>query len=175
MKKWLLIGIWILIAGNLNAQMISHEVIAVGGDYAVNGVYNISSTFGEIVTETFYFGNHFLTQGFQQPSVAIDPGIVERKGGIEVSAYPNPVLDYLTVCISLPIQNGGDEVIRDYRLDIRNLTGNLVLSRKVTDLPSKENIEEFDLTAYSPGIYLVRVISLDDDQTIDLTFKIVKM
>jgi len=175
MKKWFLIGLVILLAGHLNAQMISHEVIAVGGDYAVNGAYNISSTFGEIVTETFYVGNHFLTQGFQQPSVAIDQGYIEKKGGIEVNAYPNPVLDYLNVTISLPVQNGGAEVIRDYRLDIRNLTGNLVLSRKVTDLPSKENIEEFDFTTFSPGIYLIRVISLDNDQTIDLTFKIVKM
>ncbi len=175
MNKWLSIGLWILIAGNLNAQMISHEVIAVGGDYAVNGVYNISSTFGEIVTETFYVDNHFLTQGFQQPSVAIDPGNIEKKGGIEVNAYPNPVLDYLKIVITLPIQNGGAEVIRDYRLDIRNLTGNLVLSRQVNGLPSTENIEEFDFTTYSPGIYVVRVISLDDDQTINLTFKIVKM
>ncbi len=175
MKKWLIIGFWILITGNLNAQMISHEVIAVGGDYAVNGEYNISSTFGEIVTETFFFSDHFLTQGFQQPSVAIDPGSIEKKGGIAVNAYPNPVLDYLTISIVLPVQNGGKEVIRDYRLDIRNLTGNLVLSRKVTDLPSTENLEEFDFTSYSPGIYVVRVISLDDDQTIDLTFKIVKM
>jgi hypothetical protein len=175
MNKWLHIGFLILLTGNLDAQMISHEVIAVGGDYAVNGAYNISATFGEIVTETYYFDNHFLTQGFQQPSVAIDPGNIEKKGGIEVSAFPNPVLDYLNVVISLPVQNGGEEVIRDYRLDIRKLTGNLVLSRKVTGLPSKENIEAFDFSAYSPGIYVVRVISLDDDQTINLTFKIVKM
>lgn len=175
MNKWLLIGFWVLLAGNLNGQMISHEVIAVGGDYAVNGEYNVSSTFGEIVTETFYFSNHFLTQGFQQPSVAIDPGDIEKKEGIEVKAFPNPVLDYLQVTISLPVQNGGAEVIRDYRLDIRNLTGNLVLTRKVTGLPSKENIEEFDFSFYSPGIYVVRVISLDADQTINLTFKIVKM
>ena len=175
MNKWLSTGLWILVVGNLNAQMISHEVIAVGGDYSVNGVYNISSTFGEIVTETFYVDNHFLTQGFQQPSVAIDQGYIEKKGGIEVNVYPNPVLDYLNVTISLPVQNGGADVIRDYRFEIRNLTGNLVLSRKVTGLPSKENIEEFDFTTFSPGIYLMRVISLDNDQTIDLTFKIVKM
>lgn len=175
MKRWLPIWLLILIAGNLNAQMISHEVIAVGGGYAVNGEYNISSTFGEIITETFYSGSYFLTQGFQQPSVAIEPGNIEKKGGIEVKAYPNPVSDYLSVAIVLPVQNGGPEVLRDYLLDIRDLTGNLVLSRKLTNLPSKENIEEFDFSIYSQGIYIIRVLSLDDDCTINLNFKIIKM
>ena len=175
MKRWLPILSLILFAGNLNSQMISHEVIAVGGDYAVNGNYNVSSTVGEIVTETFHYSEHYLTQGFQQPTVAIDPGNIEKKKGISVNVYPNPVEDKLNVSIFLPAQEEDSKIIRDYLLDIRNLTGNQVTSRKVTDLPSKENIEEFDFSMYSQGIYVIRVISLDDDRTMNLTFKIIKM
>jgi len=175
MKRWFPIWFLILFTGNVSGQMISHEVIAVGGDFAVNGEYNISSTFGEIVTETFNSNDHFLTQGFQQPSVSIEPGDVERKGGIEVKAYPNPVGDVLSVAIILPVENGGPSVIRDYLLDIRDLTGNLMFSRKVTNLPSKENIEEFDFSNYSQGIYIIRVISQDEDRTINLYFKVIKM
>jgi len=104
MKRLLSIGIFLFLTGPVFCQMVSHEVIASGGDYSENGDYNVSATMGEIVNETLFAYNHFLTQGFQQPSMVLK-STISRPGGIEICVYPNPVADQLKVAISLPVQN----------------------------------------------------------------------
>ncbi|UCG27995.1 MAG: T9SS type A sorting domain-containing protein [Bacteroidales bacterium] len=174
MKRLLFIGILFFLAGIVSGQMISHEVIASGGDYAENGDYYVSATIGEIVTETFNAYEHFLTQGFQQPVMVLE-SVNPVPAGIEISVYPNPVAGQLKVAISLPVQNGGAEVMREFMLNVENLTGNQVLSRQLVNLPLCENIEIIDFSSFSRGIYIVRIYSLDSDHSINLNFKIVKM
>ncbi|QQS30802.1 MAG: hypothetical protein IPM47_07715 [Sphingobacteriales bacterium] len=53
----------------LQAQSLSHQVMASGGTSTSNGGYSIAYTIGESVTTTISAGNNILTQGFHQPDL----------------------------------------------------------------------------------------------------------
>ena len=72
-KKLILLFSIVFTTISINAQTLSKDVISSGGDFLSNNSYSISSTIGESVVETFNNNGYFLTQGFQQPSLANPP------------------------------------------------------------------------------------------------------
>ena len=72
-KKLILLFSIVFTTISITAQTLSKDVISSGGDYVSNNSYSISSTIGESVVETFNNSGYFLTQGFQQPSLANPP------------------------------------------------------------------------------------------------------
>ncbi len=75
MKKPQLLLIALCFPFFVNAQSVSPQVVASGGDYFEGSSVSLSWTLGEIATETLSNGNIILTQGFQQPIPVVLHGV----------------------------------------------------------------------------------------------------
>jgi len=156
MKGLFIILIGISIAGNVNCQSVARWVITPLGNQYDNNFQIVQATLGESVIltvtdeETF-----FLTQGFQQPSPSELP-IEEYK--ITIDIYPNPVSSLITIEFYV-------KDVDDFTVDIRNMLGKLILSRKVHDVYSGQ-AEFFDFSSFSQGIYFVSVYSGKEEMKI---------
>lgn len=78
----------------------------------------------------------------------------------QIKIYPNPTNSKITVSIDLIN-------IKNLKVDILNIAGEVIENRYIFD--SDNIIEEFDLSAYSKGIYFIRISS----EKINYTDKIV--
>jgi hypothetical protein len=71
MRLKLFIVILLNIAGNIylvaQVQSLSPSVISIASSYYDAGSFSLSTTVGELLTETLTNNNNILTQGFQQP------------------------------------------------------------------------------------------------------------
>lgn len=81
---------------NGRSQSVSPEVIATAGDFFTGLTASISWTLGEPVIETYSGTAGTLTQGFQQDWQSPD-GIIEAEFNPDISIYPNPFYDQLTI------------------------------------------------------------------------------
>ena len=154
MKKIYLLLLALSLSGLLFSQSISRSVIASAGDFYSNGTISVSWTLGEIATETYTVGNVVLTQGFQQPDT-IKGGSNFVKGfpnvDFTVKVYPNPAEDYLNVVLS-----GNDNL--DLQVSLFDAIGrNLLINRINAGEPEKT----LDVSAYRPGIYFLKIATLD--------------
>ncbi|NOY38018.1 MAG: T9SS type A sorting domain-containing protein, partial [Chlorobi bacterium] len=124
------------------------------GAYLSNGNVSVSFTLGEVAVTTLRGSNLILTQGFQQP-FELDVGTAVQNLPVNwaVEAYPNPVTEYLNIRFSL-------EKEEDFILQVTDLSGRkLIVKRLFRVAPGQ--VEQLDLTGFSPGIYLVSVTSSD--------------
>lgn len=89
---------FLLLISNFSiAQSLSPTVVSCFGKFSNNGGFTLSSTGGEVMTETFSSGNNILTQGFQQPNDN-GVGIIELKeNNFSIKIFPNPTAEFLTV------------------------------------------------------------------------------
>lgn len=83
-------------ANELRAQELN--AISASGGYSEGAVYSMSFTIGEAVIITGTSGAHHITQGFQQPDLAVLS--VEEYQNIDISVYPNPARDVINVSTS---------------------------------------------------------------------------
>ena len=142
----ILIGLLILTAKSFE-QTIPRHVIASAGNSVFLSDISISSTVGQTPFLTLSDQSHFLTQGFQQPTLRINPNNVPFGEFIQV--YPNPVIDYLTLILSL-------NESKDFYIKIYTLTGYEVQSvfapRLENGLPYK-----LDFSSLPDGMYLLYI------------------
>jgi len=145
MKKLLLI---ILFFGvfSVSAQSLTPSVNGSSGGQFSIPTGSLDWMLGEIMTETYQQNSYYLTQGFHQPAIIIVTDVVE-KPGLDMSLYPNPVREFLTVKISLP---------GDYEIDLFDLKGVMLVSHK---LQVKENPEEqeINMQELAVALYVLRV------------------
>ena len=143
---------------NLQAQ----EAITTAGGEASGSGGTASYTVGQVVyTTNEGTGGNSVAQGVQQPfEISVVTGIKEAKGiNLEVSAYPNPTTDYLTV----KVENYETANLQYMVFDIN---GKLLQTLKATGVETQ--IETSELV---PANYFVKV--LDNKKEIKV-FKIIK-
>jgi hypothetical protein len=148
----------------LFSQELSNQVLVPLAGLASANSLNYSQTVGETAIEIVGCSDYLFTQGFQQPGFR--PAVTESPKGTGINVYPNPVSDFITIELY-------SETARTFRVDIINITGNLVMSeRKVFEnkfwCKDPLNIENL-----IRGFYLVRVYS--EDGVLNRTFKIEKL
>ncbi len=102
-----------------------------------------------------------VAQGVQQPyEISVVTGIPEAKGiSLNVSAYPNPITDYLTVKVA-------NYETADLHYLVFDLSGKLLQTVKATGRETQIQTSEL-----APGNYFVKV--LDNKKEIKV-FKIIK-
>ena len=110
-------------------------VISGGGGYAENASYSMSYTVGETVIATATTSSFHITQGFQQPDVAVLS--VEEVQKIDISVYPNPARDVLNITTS-----------ENTRLSVYDMQGKLV---QTLDIFSSQT--SIDVSNLSRGTY----------------------
>jgi hypothetical protein len=146
------------------SQRISHEVLVPAANVVKKGNYIYQQTIGEPVVTIIGDYDYILTQGYQQPRIKVLDDDTDIGNGAE--AYPNPVVDILTVKI------WGD-TYRDLKISMYNFQGVMLFETERSFVTGYREFIEIPVSTYRPGIYFVRVTS--SDKVIIRTFKIEKM
>lgn len=152
MKKTILL-LMLAVTGCIfvNAQSISPSVVSSGGGNFQGSSSTLDWTVGETITETAVGGSSILTQGYHQSSYTIVSIPDTEHSDIQVSVFPNPTDDFITiktdgealysVCL---VDNTGklvyqeSEMKNSVRIDLRAYaTSNLILT------VNKKNSKEF--------------------------------
>lgn len=154
-KKAILSATFLLLGlGVLHAQ----EVIITAGSKATGMGGTAIYTIGQVVYTTQIGVNGSITQGVQQPFLVVTTvGINEASVNLELSAYPNPTTDYLTLKVE-------DDSSLSYQLC--NLQGKVIESKKLQSTSTNIHLE-----AQPTATYFLRVIK---GSNLIKTFKIIK-
>ena len=131
----------------LSTVSAQESVNATGGD-ASGGGGSVSYTVGQVVYTTNTGITGSVAQGVQQPyEISVVTAIEEAKGiNLSVTAYPNPVTDYLTLSI--------DEFeISNLSYQLYDMNGKLLQSEKITG-----NQTSIVMRNLVPANYFVKVI-----------------
>jgi hypothetical protein len=154
MHKTLIITFTILFLSiYAQAQLaLAPSIVASGGQYYESDNMNISWTVGELAVTTLTGENLILTQGFQQPTL-IGTGIDRDVFDGEIFVYPNPVQNELF--IRFDIERPGE-----YIFEIQDVTGR-IMSQTLQKPITPGDIIQLNTSTFSPGIYLLKVITSD--------------
>jgi hypothetical protein len=141
--------------GSIHAQ---ENVTASGGEGTGTGG-TVSYSIGQIVYTTNTGSNGSVSQGVQQTySIMATDGIEESTINAELSIFPNPTTDNLTLSIVGEIDNVNYQLV--------DLQGKVIKSEKTTTNSTSINMENL-----AGSIYFLKVT--DNNKTIK-TFKIIK-
>lgn len=136
---------------NCLCQDVTPKVLVPGAGLAIKGKYILSQSIGEVMVKTTGDSYHFLTQGFQQPTVKLRKEDEDDSG---VRVFPNPVTDYVTIEII------GKEA-RTYRIDFLDLTGRTLISVKKSFGNDYWYREQYNIKEIVSGFYMIRIMSQD--------------
>jgi hypothetical protein len=123
-------------------QNIDRDVVSAAGDHYISNNASLSWTLGEVATESFTTTTNTLNQGFHQGNLFISSIEDELDLDFSIKAYPNPVLDILTV----------ETQDQDLKYQIINMNGEVVSNGIFTS-----EKEEVDFTALPSGVYFLHV------------------
>ena len=135
MKKLLFISL-LLLSLSVNAQ----RVISA----SANETQGVSWTIGEMITETI-LGDAWVTQGFNQPDNRGPVNIGSIDSDLELSVYPNPVIDAFVI-------NCNKDKVFSWQLTS-------MLGQRIAIGQSDVTGTLVDMAAYAPGNYLLTVMS----------------
>lgn len=146
MKPTLLL---IIILGLLNTATHGQQVVSTTGNTIVGTSYSLSYTVGEVVTTTITGGGYILNQGFQQPSYIIT-SVEDNLPAALLSAYPNPTKGLITLEMNDYQGKSLSFILYDFK-------GQEIL--RSNELLGPVVKFEIDLSPFSQGIYLLKVLS----------------
>ena len=140
--------------GGLHAQ---ESPTATGGE--ATGVGGSASySIGQVVYTTNTGSNGSVEQGVQQPyEISATVGINESSISLEMSVYPNPTTNYLTLKV---------EITKNLSYQLFDMQGKVIASKKITDNTTTVVMENLPTATY-----LLKVT--DSNKTVK-TFKIIK-
>ena len=142
-----------------NAQTASPELLSPAGDSFNNTSYQLDWSIGECITATHSEGDYVLTQGFHQSTYAIT-AIKDLRADINMSVYPNPTTDFISLKVESSKAEGMQYTITDFSGKVLQ-TSNL-----------KSDIEQINFSNYANGVYFLSV-KQENNQLIK-SFKIIK-
>lgn len=140
----------------IGAKADAQTAVATAGGEAGTVSYTVGQTFVDVAVSD----KGSLTPGVQQAYVitTVEVGMPEQAAAVELSAYPNPVADRLTLTT--------DAADANLRYTLTDATGRTITADEITDAQIAIDM------AYQPaGIYFLRV---DNGKNMVKTFKIVK-
>ena len=159
MKKIFLLGIGILIAGFVYAQSVAPELISSAGEHYEGTSYQLDWSIGEIAVETYTGTSYILTQGFHQNTYTVSAVKKLKFDNVEITAYPNPTTDFITI-------ENSDKLQKELTVEVVDIQGKIYLIEKYTSDKKKVNFAKF-----SAGMYFLNV---KQNGTTIKSFKIIK-
>jgi hypothetical protein len=149
---------FLLLGLGLTAQA-QQATTATGGDASGSGGTTAYSV-GQIVYTTNTGTTGSVAQGVQQPyEISIVLGIEDNSINLELTAYPNPTTNYLTL-------NVGKAELSTLNFQLYDISGKLIESRKI--ISSTETIGMANLPS---ATYFLKVSNNNNEVK---TFKIIK-
>ncbi len=140
----------------LQAQSLIPDVIASAGDKYTGKNGSLSWTLGETAIETISSETNLLTQGFHQTYLVILKDERPDDPSVDVSVYPNPVNDLLTIEITIP--ESGPHI----RLELFDLLGHRIHDHTIK---CQTYYEQLDVSRFSSSLFVLRVTNLKTLQT----------
>lgn len=140
-------------------DLFAQKTVAAAGHSEETADYQVSWTLGDLVIITADTDNTILTQGFQQPSLTVNPQTSIQVTGIELKVFPNPTADFVNIHFS--------EFENNASFAVYNQNGSLVEQREITSSQTQVNF-----TSLASGQYILR-ITRNKTQPLQ-SFKIVK-
>lgn len=141
-------------------------VIASGGGFQASPSGSLSSTFGQLETETSTStsSSYVITQGFQQPEKMLT-GVEEIDNSFEASVFPNPVQDFLTLELT---------VMQDVTVQLAwiNASGQILYMPPAQLISAGTSQVSLDVSSFTSGTYFLRA-DLGDSKRARI-FKIIK-
>lgn len=145
----------------LSAQTLSPTVLSTSGAYYTSANNSLSVTIGEMtMVETFSASSIILTQGFQQPE-DFNVGIITvAEPDWNITAFPNPTLDYVTVQldgnnasnVSLSLYDIAGKLITDFGA-LQNPAGTML---NISNLAAGAYVLHFTSSTHSKNIRIVK-------------------
>ena len=154
MKKWIIIIIFLLNVGLVNAQSLLSSVVGSAGDQFASASGSLEWTLGEIMTETYQQSNGYFTQGFQQPATIKITSLDEEEDK-NVVVYPNPTRDILNV---KTLESG------DYLIEMFDMQGQKLLNLSPT-VNAGMHIHQINLQGFRVAVYLLRISNTTTGKT----------
>jgi hypothetical protein len=157
----------LLLSLGLTAQA-QQATVAAGGTASGNGG-TVSYSIGQVVYTTATGSNGSVAQGVQQTyEITAVTGIEEAKGiRLEVSVYPNPTTDHLTLNV------GASTSLNDQPMSYKlyDMNGKIIETKKIVE----ENTT-IVMSNLLPATYILTVVkTMDEKSTQEIkTFKITK-
>ena len=152
---------------SLCAQTLSRSLIAITGTEIKNSGYYLNQSIGEAFTGTDFANFHFITQGFQQPSLINKGGPVPRGSFDAIDVYPNPVSEHVNNLLTVSFRI---KELTHYFIDVYDVRGARIMHRSLKNLSSQDI--KLDFSSSGQGIYFVHVYSAN--RKMDRHFKIEK-
>jgi hypothetical protein len=150
--------VFILLLGfsvqNIFSQKIILSVFASAGDYKSLSGYSLSWTMGEVMTEMLTSDNIRLTQGFQQPGLAVESGIHDEHREWSVSTYPNPVFQDLIISFQGIREN------RAVLISLTDMMGRIIILKELKNIPVSYNYR-LEMNDLERGIYILKIYTQD--------------
>ncbi len=152
------------ISVNTMAQNNHQEVVSSGGGFYENENFSFSSTIGEVFVETYSNDNYILTQGFQQTKLTI-VGIEEISNlNYSITAFPNPVNDYITITINGENSSNNNQETMHYM--VYDINGKVVDNQQFSGKSA-----EISFTTLLPSTYFIKIF---ENKKEIKTFKVIK-
>ena len=149
----------LLLGFGITVAQAQQATTATGGDASGSGgtaAYSI----GQVVYTTHTGSNGTVAQGVQQAyEISIVLGIDNHSINLELTAYPNPTTNYLTL-------NVGNAELSTLNFQLYDIGGKLIEGRKI--ISSSETIAMENL---SSATYFLKVVNNNQEVK---TFKIIK-
>lgn len=157
-RLFLVVGLGFAFLG-ANAQTASPELVSSSGDNFSNATYQLDWSVGECVTATHSAGEYVITQGFHQNTYVITP-VEDLRADIEISVYPNPTNDLVT--IDFPLSEGHGNV----KIIVTELSGKVLQTAEM-----QSDLAQINFSAYANGTYL---ITISQNNQLIKSFQIIK-
>ena len=131
-------------------QTISRSVQAVAGGDATIGDIKLSWTMGEANVNMLHSSSLIITEGFQQPIIEINKGMVEwNKDSWEFNLFPNPT----QAIIHLKITDAPNQQ-EDLEAEVINMSGKKIMRHIPIQLFGDNTI---DVQALPAGNYFLKI------------------
>lgn len=157
--KSISLGLLMLACLFVHGQTTPLKLLSSAGETFKNSNYQLDWSIGELLTETYSGNLNMLTQGFHQGKYIITGVNLIEDLQLEITAFPNPVTDFVLIKI-------GSEKVENFRFIISDIDGKILQTGKFD-----ENQKQINLAGKSVGTYLLAILS---NKAIVKTFKIVK-
>ena len=139
--------------------LFAQQVVATSGSTFTSSTGSISFTIGEGVAKTLTNGDKTLTQGFHQTNISVSIISELKDLGFNISVFPNPVSDELTLQL-------GEENIPGLQYLLCDMDGKLIYLKKL-----KGSVTKITFAQLPAGLYIIKVLEGNKELK---TFKVIK-
>ena len=155
--KKTIVSVSFLLLGIIGGLYAQESPTAAGGEATGTGGTS-SYSVGQVVYTTATGTNGSLAQGVQQPyEISVTIGIKETSINLELSVYPNPTTDYLTLKV---------DDFETLNFQLIDLQGKIIANKKVTNATTIIKMEEL-----AKALYFLNVTK---NNKVVKSFKIIK-